>query len=104
MPHAHTVSGPGESAPFHLVSVWTVPTTAALTWPVLVDVVRWPSWWPGIASARVVRPGSADGLGRCAALVVRSGVGYRVDLQVELTGGAAPEQTSAAGGGDAGRT
>ena len=100
MPHAHTVPGPGESAPFHLVSVWTVPTTAELTWPVLVDVVRWPSWWPGIASARVVRPGSADGLGRCAALVVRSVLGYRLALQVELTDAAAPYRTSLTVRGD----
>ncbi len=100
MPHRHTLPGPRESAPFHLVSVWTVPTTAERAWPVLADVVRWPAWWSGIASVRVVRPGSADGLGRCAELVVWSVLGYRLTLQVELTGATTPYRTSLAVRGD----
>lgn len=100
MPHSHTLPDAGESAPFHLVSVWTVPTTAELTWPVLTDVARWPAWWPGIASAQVVRPGSVEGLGRRAELVVRSVLGYRLTLQVELTGAEAPYRSSLTVAGD----
>jgi len=98
--HAHTCPGPGESGPFHLLSCWQVSSTAELTWHVLADVAAWPTWWPGVVSAEVVRPGSAGGVGRSAVLEVRSVLGYRLSFQVELTSAEAPHRAHLAVSGD----
>jgi carbon monoxide dehydrogenase subunit G len=58
---------------YRFETTWPLPASREAVWAVVDDVERWPSWWPGVAQARVLP--SPDG-GRRLRLRFRSALGY----------------------------
>ncbi|MYM19807.1 hypothetical protein GSY69_07445 [Brevibacterium sp. 5221] len=76
---------------FRFSTRWHFAAAPAEVWAALADLAAWPQWWPGIAVSQPLAAGDARGLGRTAALTVRTPLG--ADLRFELTASAvrAPE-------------
>lgn len=98
--HTHIDTGPGESAPFHFESTWQVPGNPATVWNVLSDMERWPHWWPGMSSARLLRDGDAQGQGKTVEFSVSSPLGYSLGFTVAVTSVAAPREATLTVDGD----
>lgn len=77
-----------------LRSTWTVPgVTAEGLWRVLWDVETWPTWWPHLRSARLVR--DVPGVGRRTALEYRAPTGYLLPLGLEVVTISPPDMVAA---------
>lgn len=85
---------------FRLVSTWRLPASAEGVWDAVEHVEDWPSWWPAISTAIVVRPAGPGGLGQRIYLVVRSPWGYRLRFGVEIVRSDAPRSVHARVVGD----
>ena len=48
---------------FDLVSHWRIAAPIDLVWDALVQVERWPLWWPYVRSVQRLRSAGPDGLG-----------------------------------------
>lgn len=75
---------------FRLVSTWDLPVAPDRAWQVIADVADWPTWWPGMSSTAVVRPGGRDAVGQRTAIVVRSPLAFRLRFGVEIIEASAP--------------
>lgn len=76
--HRHVRTLPGESAPFHFESLWTLEHRLDIVFASLLAVDDWPVWWPGIDAARI------DGSGSRSAMTVRGPFGIRLLFDLEL--------------------
>ncbi|GAB3051105.1 SRPBCC family protein [Sediminivirga luteola] len=91
-----------QDRPFRFTSVWTVPAPPERVWEILSDADSWPSWWPGVSTARTVRTAGDqdDPTGTRVVLTVRSPLGYRLRFRIELTGAERPRRASMSVSGD----
>lgn len=78
MTHRHVTARPGESRPFHFETPWQAPASPARTWQVLSDIPAWPTWWPGITSARTLQTREH------ARLAVQNPLGHHLQLDLTL--------------------
>ncbi|MGD7002602.1 SRPBCC family protein [Corynebacterium halotolerans] len=94
MAHRHVRPRPGESAPFHFETVWRTAADRDRVWKVLSDIDAWPTWWPGMSAARILRDGER------ARLLVRSPLGRHLRILVDLDRAEAPEHAELSVSGD----
>lgn len=74
-----------SAAHFDLVSHWRLNAPIERVWACIVESEHWPRWWPGIVSVRRLQPGNERGVGRVQEFTLRSGLGYRLHLALEVT-------------------
>lgn len=64
---------------------WRVHAPAELVFDTIVEAERWPEWWRGVGSVRLVREGAPDGIGTVHRYVFRSRLPYALHFEVEVT-------------------
>lgn len=74
-----------QTAHFDLVSHWRLDAPLPRVWQAITQTEHWPRWWPGVVAVQQVAPGDALGVGRVQQLTFRTGLGYRLQLTLEVT-------------------
>ncbi|MBQ1444575.1 MAG: SRPBCC family protein [Renibacterium salmoninarum] len=82
---------------FH--TVWTLPASPERCWHELVALRSWQLWWPAFQPEQPAGSGPARP-GDQIALRVRSPLGYRLRLRLEITGVVPMRRLDVAGSGD----
>jgi uncharacterized protein YndB with AHSA1/START domain len=70
---------------FDLVSHWRFDAPVERVWACIVQSEHWPRWWPGVVGVRRLQPGDDSGVGRVQEFTFRTGLGYRLQLALEVT-------------------
>lgn len=81
---------------YHFDATWRLPAGVDAVWEEIWRVEDWPTWWPAIASARVLAEGGPDGVGRRFRCVIRSPFRYRLTVDVEDVQVRRPERITVA--------
>lgn len=68
-------------ATYRFLTTWRLDAPPAAVWAQIDDVARWPQWWPGVGSARVLQDGPA---GRRVALTFRAALGYSLAFVADV--------------------
>lgn len=74
-----------QIAYFDLVSHWRLDAPVARVWRAITETEHWPRWWPGVVDVRQLRKGDGTGVGVIRQITFRTGLGYRLHLQLEVT-------------------
>lgn len=74
-----------QTAYFDLVSHWRLDAPVGCVWRAITETEQWPRWWPGVVDVRQLRSGDGTGMGVIRQLTFRTGLGYRLHLQLEVT-------------------
>jgi uncharacterized protein YndB with AHSA1/START domain len=74
-----------QNAYFDLVSHWRIDAPVPRVWQAIVQTEHWPRWWPGVEGVRRLSDGDAQGVGRQQQISFRTGLGYRLQLVLEVT-------------------
>lgn len=74
-----------QNAYFDLVSHWRLDSPAPRVWRAITETEHWPRWWPGVETVRRLRNGDTTGVGRVQQITFRTGLGYRLQLALEVT-------------------
>jgi uncharacterized protein YndB with AHSA1/START domain len=69
---------------FDLVSHWRLDAPRSQVWSVITRPETWPSWWPGVMTVKRLVAGDELGLGRKQQIEFRTGLGYRLQLALEV--------------------
>lgn len=88
-----------STAHFDLVSHWRLQAPLPDVWQALTDTEGWPRWWPGVTAVQRLAEGDAQGVGRRRRICFRTGLGYRLDLVLEVTEVRRHERLRACAGG-----
>lgn len=64
-------------------SCWRIAAPVADVWRALVEVERWPQWWPYVRRVQTLREGDADGVGAIRRIEWSSRLPYGFTLDVE---------------------
>lgn len=70
---------------FDLVSHWRLDAPVPRVWQAITETEHWPRWWPGVVGVRKLRSGDGTGVGLLQEITFRTGLGYRLHLQLEVT-------------------
>jgi uncharacterized protein YndB with AHSA1/START domain len=71
-------------ADYTFLTDWQVDASRERVWDTLLDVRRWPTWWPGFRSVEVLDPGGDSGVGTVLRQQWRSLVPYTLTLELEI--------------------
>ena len=74
-----------QIAYFDLVSHWRLDAPVSRVWRAITDTEHWPRWWPGVVDVRRLKDGDEVGVGRVQQITFRTGLGYRLHLDLEVT-------------------
>lgn len=74
-----------QTAYFDLVSHWRLDAPVSRVWRAITETEHWPRWWPGVVDVRQVRSGDGTGVGVIRRITFRTGLGYRLHLELEVT-------------------
>jgi uncharacterized protein YndB with AHSA1/START domain len=74
-----------QIAHFDLVSHWRLDAPVSHVWRAITQTEHWPRWWPGVVAVRKLRSGDGTGVGLLQEITFRTGLGYRLHLQLEVT-------------------
>lgn len=74
-----------QIAHFDLVSHWRLDAPVSRVWRAITETESWPRWWPGVVGVRKLRSGDGTGVGLLQEITFRTGLGYRLHLQLEVT-------------------
>ncbi len=77
---------------FDLVSHWRIHAPIDRVWDALVDIERWPRWWPYVRSVHPLRPARADGLGCQRRIEWATRLPYDIVIDVETIDIQKPER------------
>ncbi|MCE4553423.1 SRPBCC family protein [Roseateles cellulosilyticus] len=88
-----------ENTYFDLVSHWRLDAPVGRVWQAITDTEQWPHWWPGVVAVRRLHPGDELGVGRVQDILFRTGLGYRLQLALEVTEVRREERLRARAGG-----
>ncbi|MEX0657847.1 MAG: SRPBCC family protein [Egibacteraceae bacterium] len=72
---------------YRFLTTWRLEAPVDEVWAALHDAATYPRWWPGFEDVDVLRPGTADGVGRRVRITMRGRLPYR--LRFEVVGRAA---------------
>lgn len=70
---------------FDLVSHWRLDAPVGNVWRAITETEHWPRWWPGVVGVKKLRSGDGTGVGLLQEISFRTGLGYRLHLQLEVT-------------------
>ena len=68
---------------YSFVTHWRIGASEEAVWDAIYEVERWPEWWPGVESAKKIRPGNAQGIGALHRFVWKSKLSYRLTFEME---------------------
>lgn len=88
-----------QTAHFDLVSHWRLDAPVSRVWRAITETEHWPRWWPGVVAVRRLRHGDEFGVGRVQQIHFRTGLGYRLHLELEVTEVLREERLRARAGG-----
>jgi uncharacterized protein YndB with AHSA1/START domain len=88
-----------QIAHFDLVSHWRLDAPVSHVWRAITETEHWPRWWPGVVAVRKLRSGDGTGVGLLQEITFRTGLGYRLHLQLEVTEVLTEERLRAKAGG-----
>lgn len=88
-----------HTAYFDLVSHWRLDAPVPQVWRAITETEHWPRWWPGVVGVRKLRRGDGTGVGLLQEITFRTGLGYRLHLQLEVTEVLKGERLRARAGG-----
>jgi Polyketide cyclase / dehydrase and lipid transport len=71
-------------ADYRFLTTWLVGAPREQAWDAIEDVVRWPEWWRGVVSAKVLEPGDENKVGCCYDVVWRSRLPYPVRFKFRV--------------------
>jgi uncharacterized protein YndB with AHSA1/START domain len=74
-----------QIAHFDLVSHWRLDAPVSHVWRAITQTEHWPRWWPGVVAVRKLRSGDGTGVGLLQEITFRTGLGYHLHLQLEVT-------------------
>lgn len=74
-----------QIAYFDLVSHWRLDAPVSRVWRAITDTEHWPRWWPGVVDVKRLKDGDEVGVGRVQQITFRTGLGYRLHLDLEVT-------------------
>ena len=74
-----------QIAYFDLVSHWRLDAPVSRVWRAITDTEHWPRWWPGVVAVKRLKDGDEVGVGRVQQITFRTGLGYRLHLDLEVT-------------------
>jgi uncharacterized protein YndB with AHSA1/START domain len=72
-------------APYQFVTEWQLEAPLQQVWQALLDSDKWPQWWRGVKSVRLVRQGDERGIGSVRHYVWRSKLPYDLAFDMEAT-------------------
>ncbi len=70
---------------FDLVSHWRLDAPVPRVWRAITETEHWPRWWPGVMGVKRLKNGDEVGVGRVQQIHFRTGLGYRLQLELEVT-------------------
>ena len=70
---------------YSFVTTWRFHAPIEDVWDAIDAYRAWPRWWPAIALARQIAPGTADGVGEVVEVVFRTRLGYRIRFRATTT-------------------
>ena len=70
---------------YSFLTTWRLNTDVDAAWRTIVDVEKWPEWWPSVQSVVTVAPGDDRGVGRDDRFVWRGKLPYRLSFDVKIT-------------------
>lgn len=88
-----------ETAYFDLVSHWRLDAPVAHVWRAITETEHWPRWWPGVVAVALLKRGDGTGKGRIEQITFRTGLGYKLQLALEVTEVLREERLRARAGG-----
>jgi hypothetical protein len=72
-------------ARYSLLSTWVLAAALDPVWETIYESSRWPEWWPGVTSARVLVPRGPDGVGGVTRFTFRSRLPYDLTFDMRST-------------------
>jgi uncharacterized protein YndB with AHSA1/START domain len=67
-------------ADYHFLTTWVLEGPRPPVFQAIWDSERWPEWWPGVESVRVLEKGDEEGLGSLGRYVWKSRLPYRLEF------------------------
>ncbi len=87
-------------ASYRFLTAWLIEAPRQECWDVLADVLSWPEWWPGVASAREITHGDSDRVGSVHRVRWRSFAAYSIELDFTVEQVSEPNWMSGHARGD----
>jgi uncharacterized protein YndB with AHSA1/START domain len=69
---------------YRFLTTWVLDAPRDDVFEAIWDSERWPAWWPGVESARVLERGDDDGLGTRGRYVWKSRLPYRLEFDTRV--------------------
>ena len=88
-----------QTAYFDLVSHWRLDAPVSRVWQALTETEHWTQWWPGVVAVERLKNGDEIGVGGVQQITFRTGLGYRLQLALEVTEVLREERLRAKAGG-----
>lgn len=70
---------------YSFVTVWDLGADTARVWDAILDVERWPEWWPSVRAVTRLEAGSADGVGAAHRFTWRGRLPYTLTFDMRVT-------------------
>ena|ERR1051325_7877183 len=70
------------SRSYHFTTNWTIDAPIDVVWKEIFDADKWPSWWRGVVSVRLLEPGDENGVGTYRRFVWRSRLPYTLTFNM----------------------
>jgi hypothetical protein len=74
----------GAGLGYRFLTVWWTPAATDRVWDVLANYAKWPTWWRGIQSVKVVQDGDESGVCTILRQQWRSRVPYTLLFDLEM--------------------
>jgi uncharacterized protein YndB with AHSA1/START domain len=71
-------------ADYRFLTAWVLEAPRPPVFQAIWDSERWPEWWPGVESVRVLEEGDEDGVGSLGRYVWKSRLPYRLEFDTRV--------------------
>lgn len=75
---------------YQFIDHWYINAPIEQVFRHVADASSYPRWWPVYPQVEVLKTGDANGIGGCTRLVVKSALGYTLNLEVTTVEANAP--------------
>jgi uncharacterized protein YndB with AHSA1/START domain len=79
------LGGRASVADYQFVTQWDLDAPVERVWPEIHRSDLWPTWWRGVESVDILKPGGDHGVGGVRRYVWRSKLPYRLTFDMEVT-------------------